>query len=284
MTLAGTSQQDLGYTQFSWDQLVINPAYSGSKDALSARMFYRTQWVGIEGAPSSQSLSLHSPMFNNRMGGGLTIIHDQIGVSRNMVARASASYKLSLPSGILSLGLSGQYGIQTNGWDRVSAMDPDDQALPPAATSESAANAGAGVFYQSQHFYAGLAVPTLLERTSGTLPQERHFYAMTGGVMRLSRTLQLRAAGMVRYLERAPFQVDLQASVILREQIYAGLGYRHGDSFSMMMQYQFAEQWMFGYAFDFTTSALRSNLGSHEIFMGFDLKREHDGFYNPRFF
>lgn len=284
VSLVGSSQQDLGYTQFTWDQLVINPAYSGSKDALSARMFYRTQWVGVDGAPSTQSLSFHSPLFNDKMGAGFTVIHDQIGVSRNLVARGSAAYKLSLPSGVLSLGLSGQYRNQANGWDQVSAMNPGDEALPLAATQSGAFNAGAGVYYQSQHFYAGLAVPTLLENATETTPQERHYYAMTGAVMRLSRNLRLRTSGMVRYLENAPMQVDVQASVILREQIFAGLGYRHGDSFSVMMQYQFAEQWMFGYAYDYTTSAMRSNLGSHEVFLGFDLKRARDGYYNPRFF
>ena len=104
------AQQEPGFTQFSWDQLVINPAYAGSKDALSARMFYRRQWVGLEGAPQTQSMSLHSPIVRGHMGAGLTLMHDQIGVSRTVMARATLAYKLSMSSGVLSFGMNGRLG------------------------------------------------------------------------------------------------------------------------------------------------------------------------------
>lgn len=284
VSLCTSAQQEPGYTQFSWDQLVINPAYAGSKDALSARMFYRRQWVGIEGAPQTQSLSVHSPILRGHMGTGLTLVHDQIGVSRTLMARASAAYKLSLASGVLSFGLNGQYASQTSDWNSLNPETTDDVTLQGTPSQQTAANFGAGMYFQNEHVYAGVAVPTLLENDLGVYPARRHMYAMAGGVYRLNRVLQIRAAGMFRYLENAPWQMDVQTALIVREVLFAGLGYRYQDSFHIMCQYQFAEQWTFGYAFDLTTSALSNNLGSHEIFIGFDLKREKDGYLHPRFF
>lgn len=278
------AQQEPGYTQFSWDQLVINPAYAGSKDALSARMFYRRQWVGLEGAPQTQSMSLHSPIVRGHMGAGLTLMHDQIGVSRTVMARANLAYKLSLSSGVLSFGMNGQLVRQQTDWGALNPENPGDETLPAGMTQTAVPNFGAGLYYQSDQFYLGAAVPTLLENDDSQFAAQRHMYAMAGGIYRLSPMLQLRGATMFRYLENAPWQLDVQATLIFRETLLAGVGYRHNDSFHILAQYQFAEQWAFGYAFDLTTSALSNNLGSHEVFIGFDLKREKDGYLHPRFF
>ena len=277
------AQQEPGYIQFAWDQLVINPAYAGSKDALSARMFYRRQWVGLEGAPQTQILSVHSPVLRGHMGAGITLLHDQIGVSRTVTARANAAYRLSLSSGVLSFGLNGQIARQHTDWGALNPESSADESLPAGMTQEATPNFGAGVYYQSDRFYVGAAVPSLLENKDAQFDTERHIYAMAGGLVHLSPVLQLRAASMLRYLENAPWQLDVQTSFIFRETLMAGIGYRHNDSFHAMFQYHFAKQWTFGYAFDLTTSALSNNLGSHEVFIGIDLEREKDGYLHPRF-
>lgn len=279
------SQQQPGFTQFLWDQLSINPGAAGHQDGFTVRSFYRMQWLGVEGAPQTQTLSVHGRAFGDAAGMGLTVYHDQHGITRELVARASGAYRMSLQKGVLSLGLSAQYGFHQHQWNTTAALETDDPSIPLSMSAVTSMNAGFGVHYQSQTGYFSVSVPTILEdEFEQGFTAERHFYAAGAQRFRLSRTFEIQPSAMLRYLANAPVQIDGQIAAIFNQTFYAAVGYRHGDSIALMLQYALTENWTFGYGFDLTTTALWINSGTHEVFLGYNLNRRKQGYQHPRFY
>ncbi len=288
------AQQHIGFTQFMWNQSIVNPAFSGSKEALSARAFYRSQWAGFEGAPVIQSISVHSPVFNEEFGAGLNVMRDQLGISDKITIAGSFSYRMKLSKGRLGFGLSGEYALQQMAWSTVHANDSGDEALPYADVTVGAPNFGFGIHYDTHKFFLGLAVPELLENdiqmsqsvngvTTYNNPM-RHIYLMSGYIFDVNKTIKIKPSVMVRYVNNAPVQIDANLSALFNEKIWVGVGYRHGDSADLMLQYNFTSQLKAGYSYDFTLTKIQGHAGSHEIFLGFDLQKKSDGFNHPRYF
>ena len=284
-------QQHVGYTQFSWDQSIVNPAYVGSKESVSARLFYRNQWAGFEGAPKTQSLSVHSPFNYGSFGAGLNVMHDQLGITDQLTATASFAYHMKLDQGKLAFGLSGEYRSLSMTWSALNPQDELDEFLPVADISTGIPNFGFGAYYYTSRFYAGASVPWLLEpsvdmESSGFsgLDVKRHAYVIAGYVFDIGKNIKVKPGAMVRIVENAPIQIDANISVLMNEAIWIGASYRVGDSGDLMIQYQINKQFAIGYSYDFTFSKIQNHLGSHEIFVGFDLQRKSDGYDHPRYF
>lgn len=294
--LAATSagQQQFGFTQFMWDQSTLNPAYAGTSESLSSRVFYRNQWAGLDGAPKTQSLSVHSPVLDGGFGAGLNVLHDRIGIYDDYVFRGNFSYKLRLQEGHLFFGLSGAYHLHQSYWSTASPGEEGDQALPYGDVKKGIPNFGFGLYYQHANAYVGLSIPVLLENgltvnqpeggIATLIDNVRHYYLTGGYVFELSENLKLRPQAMVRYVQNAPLQADVNVSALFNDVLWVGAGYRFGDSVDLMMQYHISSQFKIGYAYDFTLSKLQNHAGSHEIFIGFDLWRKTDGYDHPRYF
>lgn len=284
-------QQQMGYTQFTWDQSIVNPAYVGSTEALSSRLFYRNQWAGFEGAPKTQSLSVHSPFNYGSFGAGLNVIHDQLGITDQITAKASFAYHMKLDQGKLAFGLSGEYSSLSMTWSGLSPQDEFDESLPVADVQSGIPNFGFGAYYYTSRLYIGASVPWLLEPTvdmgSSTfsgLDVKRHAYLMAGYVFDVGKNVKIRPSAMVRVVENAPVQVDANISVLMNDVIWVGASYRVGDSGDLMIQYEINKQFSVGYSYDFTFSKIQNHSGSHEVFIGFDLQRKSDGYDHPRYF
>ena len=285
------SQQDPLFSQYMFNTLVFNPGYTGTADVFSIMALSRHQWVGFDGAPTTQTLSLHSPLAGETVSIGGNIIHDQLGPITQTGAFASIAYRFKTGSQTkLSLGLVGGANLFQAGLGSLQTVDDD-----PANTnisSELMPNFGFGAYWYAERYYVGLSVPKLLQNelsTNGavltTAEEERHYFLIAGIVKEISADLKVRPSTMVRVVEGAPLSVDLNLNFLLRDKVWFGGLYRLGNTFGVMAQYQFTEQLKAGYAFDMTTSKLGGyNGGTHEVMIGYDLKFTKGSIVSPRYF
>lgn len=296
--IAGTglqAQQDEAYTQYFYNKLVINPAYAGSRDAISILGLYRNQWVGFEGAPKTQSVSIHAPVFTENIGLGLSLIHDEIGISDNMTVNMAYAFRMQFEKGRLALGLNGQIKRQFMDWKSTSPIEQIDGKIPYANTVIWLPNFGVGAYFDNDLFYAGVSVPHLLEnkleynRTGTTAEtearQRRHIFGMAGLMLPVSEDVEFHPSLLVKYVKNSPTTVDINASFVFYRTLLTGVTYRTGDSFDMIIQLYLNNNLRIGYAHDFTTTKLSDyHSGTHEILVGFDFGKRVKGIDNPRYF
>ena len=294
MVLTGVqAQQNPHYTQYMYNMNVINPAYAGSKDHLSGGVLYRNQWVGIDGAPTTFSLSGSSPVGKN-VGAGLSMISDQIGPVKEQDVYADFSYTLNLGGEHrLALGLKAGATFQKVGLfsDINSSLpEPTDPAFSQNS-SNTFVNFGAGAFYYTDKYYVAFSVPNMLKSTYldyngvkyGSTAQ--HYFLTGGYVFDLSPTVKFKPFTMIKSAFGAPTSVDLNTNFLFNEVFEAGVSYRFGDSFGAMVNYAISPALRIGYAYDYTTSALNATTqSSHEIIVLFDLNFPKKVSRSPRYF
>jgi len=288
-------QQDELFTQYFYNKLVINPAYAGSRDAVSATAFYRTQWVGFEGSPKTQSVSIHAPVFSENIGLGLSFIRDQIGIADNMTINGAYAFRINFDKGRLGLGINAQLKRQFMDWQHTNPLEQVDQSIPYANTAVLLPNFGAGLYYDADQYYVGISVPHLIENklefnqestsVETRAKQRRHFYGMVGLLTPLSDDVEFQPSILARYVVNTPFAMDVNASFIFYKTLLTGVTYRTGDSFDMIIQLFLKNNMRIGYAHDFTTTKLNDyHSGTHEIMLGIDFGKRSRGIDNPRYF
>ena len=296
-SLKGLAQQDPLYTQYMYNMSVVNPAYATDNPGmLNLGGIYRSQWVGIDGAPSTASFFAHTPV-SERIELGLSIVHDEIGdvIKENNIT-ADFAYVLPLDdnNNKLSFGVKG--GLTTFDGDltRLETNELNDPAMQNL--SEVFPVFGVGAYLFGEKYYLGLSAPNLftskhLENVQGlrSLGEENIHYFLTGGyVFDLSEDFKLKPAFMARGVEGAPLSVDITANVLMFNKLEAGIGYRFGDSVTGLINFAVTPGLRVGYAYDYTTSNLSSyNDGTHEFLLLFDLdmfglSKGYDK--SPRFF
>ncbi|MEQ9423634.1 MAG: type IX secretion system membrane protein PorP/SprF [Cyclobacteriaceae bacterium] len=287
------AQQQVMFTQYMFNALAINPAYAGTHDAISITALGRKQWVGLDGAPSTQTLSLHSPVTKKNISLGLVLLNDKIGIFRQTGIFTSYAYRVQMGEGkYLSMGL--QFGLtrlkaEFTELTTVQQGDPnfffnDFQKFKP--------NFGAGLYYYSDRFYAGVSAPLLLNNfiadkvdNGGAIKERRHFFAMTGYVFDLSHSLKLKPHALLKMVEGAPVEFDLNANLIINDVLWIGASYRSLASINALLEIQLNDQLRFGYAYDFTTTDLaKVNSGSHEIMLNYRLSFSKGKIITPRYF
>jgi len=282
------AQQQVMFSQYMFNGLAINPAYAGSQESLSMTALMREQWVGIDGAPSTQTLSAHTPFEKKRIGVGLLILHDKIGVTDQTGVYGSYAYKLPMAVGQLSLGLQAGFTHYRARYSEVSLSDPTFQS---GDISEIHPNFGFGAYYSTDKFYAGISVPQLVQskidkNNSVTEAKiSRHYFIHAGYVFDLSRSLKLKPNLLVKMVEGAPIEFDLNATAYFQELIGLGVSWRSMDAIVMLLQVQITNKLQFGYAYDFGTTAIRQvSSGSHEIYLNYRLSFSKAKIITPRFF
>ena len=293
-TLSVFAQQDVQYSQFIFNKLAFNPAYAGSKEAMTLAAIYRHQWQGIEGAPRTFNVQAHSPFFKNRNGLGLAITSDAIAHTRSSYADLSYAYRIPFKNDSkLAIGLAARFEntrIDVNAIEVIDNLDPD---VPFADGNRNTVNFGIGAYYSAQNFYIGLSAPTLLKNNlysddyvgARSISRFRSYYLMAGVIAPVSQNIKFKPAMMISYAQNAPFELDLNASFLFMDVLWLGVSYRLGDSVAGVIQYQFSKQFKAGLAVDFTTSELNSyTRGSGEIMIEYLFSYEKEGINNIRFF
>lgn len=274
-----SAQQEVMVSQYMFNGLLINPAYSGSHDYFSTSLLHRSQWVQFDKAPTTQVLAIDGPILNKKMGVGLVMTNDGIGVTNQFDIAANIAYRMPLGQGHLALGLKGGLATYTANLDDVIVWDEND----PAYSSGNMKNTmvgkfGFGAYYHTNRYYIGLSVPNIYSLDDKLPIGEtvdnyftQHYYFNAGMVFTPNAALAIKPSFLVKYLPEAPVQVDLNCNILIYNRLWLGAGYRSGDSFIGMVEYNITPRLRAGYAHDFTTTDIKSySTGSHEIMLGFD--------------
>jgi len=301
--MAVSAQQDAQYTQYMYNPTTINPAYAGNRGVFSVVGLHRSQWVGLEGAPSSQSLSVNSPIGSGRVGLGGNIVNDQIGPSEETALSLDFSYTIPTSDvGKLSFGLKGTAHLLNVDFDKLNFIRDrnNDPRFQNPVDNRFSPNIGVGLFYHTKKFYAGFSAPNLLEtnhfdtssvgdqNANSFLSQERiNYYITTGYVFDLSSDLKFKPAGLVKFVDGAPLQVDVTANFLLYEKLTLGVAYRWDAAFSGLVGFNASDSLFIGFAYDREVTELGNetfNDGSFEILLRFELVKKYSSIISPRFF
>lgn len=294
LTISAYSQQDAQYTQYMYNTLSVNPAYAGSKDIFSILGLYRSQWVGLDGAPTTQTLSLNSPIGKN-MGGGISIVNDKIGPSSETYFDVDFSYAIKLKEDLkLSFGLKAGLNVLDVNFNKLEGGREPDNMFENNIDKRTMPNIGIGAYLYSDNYYLGLSAPDLLEtdhynemNSNGEsfLAKEKiHAYLMGGYVWDLNYDLKFKPAFLLKAVAGSPLQADISANFLYQEKFILGAAYRWDAAISAMAGFQITDQILLGYAYDFDTTQLRKyNSGSHELILRFEMLNHYVDL-SPRFF
>lgn len=290
------SQQDAQYTQYMYNTVSVNPAYAGSRGHMSVGALYRAQWVGLEGAPETQTFNIHTPLGYRGVGAGLSIVNDIIGPTSETYFDVDMSYTvLTGIDGKLSFGLKASahlLDIRFSELNQDAGQGPDP-TLQQNIDNRFSPNIGAGVYYHTQNFYAGLSIPRFLETTHfdesslSTANEQMNWYFITGYVWDLNAFLKFKPAILAKATQGAPLQIDVSANFMFNEKFVLGAAYRWDAAFSGLAGFQISDQFMIGIAYDREITDLGAttfNDGSFEIVLRYDFIRKVGNLKSPRFF
>ena len=237
------AQQEQQYTQFMFNKLSFNPGYAGSFESPTLTAIYRNQWLGLEGSPSTQLINYSQPLLNNRLGLGLGLVRNTVGISSSLTFEGSYSYRIDMGRGILAIGLQGSARNLRQDWtdSRLRGSQPilTDNAIPLEPKSKIIANFGFGVFYTGEKWYAGVAAPRLItnnidfaEFGSVFSREERHINAMWGMTFDLAEGVELTPQLLFKYVMNAPVDADVNVSIMVKRKFLGGISYRVGGDTS----------------------------------------------------
>lgn len=288
-------QGDPHYSLFMFNKLAINPAYAGSRDALTLTGHYRNQWQGVDGAPKTFTLAGHAPFFKNKVGVGLSLISDKIGMVNTTYVDMSYAYRIKInDESTLAIGLQGQLDFGRIDWAKADPLDVGDNRFLEGRETRINPNFGLGAYYQHEKYYVGVSVPRVLktsiydqdERASVLrINSLRSYYLMGGLVTRVSENVKFQPGALINFNPNAPFELDLNASFVLMDALWLGGSYRLGDSFDFIVQYQFNQQVKAAVAADLTLSELNNySPGSFELMLEYTLKSDGARYNNIRYF
>jgi type IX secretion system PorP/SprF family membrane protein len=271
----GMAQQGPQFTQFMLNNMVLNPAYAGAEEALSLTVLTRSQWSGVDGAPSTQCFSAHTLLRPQRVGLGLSVIRDQIGVHKNTNIRTSYAYHLPVHSrGILSMGL--QAGVTSLKSDYASLLGNSNDPQLMNNLNKTFLGFGAGIYYRTTRWCAGLSVPELMSKTlsvQDTLTVRVRRTNVLGYArysFMLSESFDIEPAILLKYYAGVPVSADINVNLVYRKALTGGLSYRKGESVDLLMRFQLTPQLQFGYAYDHPIRfAGRLSSASHELMVAY---------------
>jgi len=290
------AQQDAQFTQYMYNTININPAYAGSRGCFSIFGLHRTQWVGLDGAPTTNSFSINTPVNNSNIGLGLSIINDKIGPSDENSISADVSYSIKTSETFkLSFGVKGTANLLNIDFSKVSKYNPYDNLSQYNIDNKFSPNVGAGIYYHSNKTYVGFSVPNFLEtehyNKSSTSPsnsvasERMHYHFIAGHVFDLNETIKFKPAILTKLVQGTPLQVDASANFMFNDKFVLGAAYRWDAAASLMAGFQVSKSWFIGYSYDMETTKLANyNSGSHEIFLRFELFNNIENIVSPRFF
>ncbi|WP_420379024.1 type IX secretion system membrane protein PorP/SprF [Gilvibacter sp.] len=292
------AQQDPQYTQYMYNTQVVNPAYAGSRGSLDFAALYRSQWVGLEGAPKTGTFTVNSPIgAMENMGLGLSIVSEQLGPAKESNINVDYSYTINTSAFYkLAFGLKAGIDVLDVDFSLLNIADGSD-VFENNIDNRLQPQIGAGVYYYSDKFYVGLSVPNFLNTkhfdeseigptSAQTIAAERlHYFFITGYVFDLGTNVKFKPALLTKLVSGSPLQVDLSANFMINEKFTLGAAYRWSAALSGMVGFQATEGLFLGFAYDRETTDLQQfNSGSYEFFVRFEIFNKPERALTPRFF
>jgi len=297
------AQQDAQYSMYMFNGLAVNPAYAGSRERPVVLALYRHQWAGFgDGVPRTALVAAHAPLMNDRIGLGISLGSDNIGVTNMTNVTLSYAYRLPVGKkafwkGKLSFGLNAQFNNYRQRWSEITSTTGGDPSFSQNSQNVFSPNFGAGVYYYTEKFYLGASIPHMLNtslsdnvKLSGTnnlvARTSRHYFFTLGAIVKLNDNLKLRPSILFKYVENTPFQADYNVSLLIKESLWLGASFR--SSFQQpaavlgMIEYMFVKGLRLGYAYDYTLSGIGAyQSGSHEIMLSYEFGKK-DKYLSPR--
>ena len=285
------AQQDSQFTQYMYNTVNVNPAYAGSRGVMSIFGLHRTQWVGLDGAPTTNAFSINTPINESKVGVGLSFLNDRIGPTSSSTITGDISYTIQASENYkLSFGIKASGNIFNLDVNKLNPQDQNDPNLQNF-NSEVSLNFGTGIYLHSDKLYFGVSVPNFMQDNkyndnSVTVYQEKMtFYTIGGYVFDLTPDVKFKPAFLTKVVAGAPLQVDLSGNFLMFEKFMLGAAYRWDAAFSGLAGFQVTDGLFIGYAYDRETTNLKNyNSGSHEIFIRFELYNRVKKLVSPRFF
>lgn len=287
----GFAQQDAQYTQYMYNTININPAYAGSRGVMSIFGLHRTQWVGLDGAPTTNAFSINTPINNSNLGLGVSFVNDKIGPTSDNTISADLSYTIQTSEEFkLSFGIKASgnlFNLDVNRLNPADANDPNLQNFD----NDFSPNFGAGIYLHSDKMYFGLSVPNFLQDSKyndnevAVFQERMNFYAIGGYVFDISPSVKFKPAFLTKVVTGSPLQVDASANFLFFDKLMLGAAYRWDAAVSALAGFQVTDGLFIGYSYDRETTELRNyNSGSHEVFLRFELFNKVSKLVSPRFF
>jgi type IX secretion system PorP/SprF family membrane protein len=295
--ISANAQQDPMFTHYAYNTLAINPAYAGTRDALTITGLHRSQWVDFDGAPITQTITGHTPIFNNKVGIGLSFMNDNIGPTNTSSFYIDFSYKIKINDRAkLAFGLKSGLNFKKTDLTKLKTKELNDPLFLEDIKSDLLPNFGFGLYYYTDKYYIGVSIPKLLENNfientvSGSTDlasEQKHYFIIGGAAFKLSDEITLKPTSFIKITNAAPIEADLTANFIFMDRFWVGVMYRTGDAMGALAGLNITEQLSVGYSFDWsmTNRTFKYNQGSHEIMVRYDfIFKENKIIRSPRYF
>lgn len=284
------AQQDAQFTQYMYNTITINPAYAGSRGALSIFALHRNQWIGLDGAPVTNTVSMNTPLNESNLGLGISIVNDKIGPTQENTISADVSYSIHTSEKFkLAFGMKASANLFSLDVNKLNPVDNDPSLHD--FNNKFTPNIGAGIYLHSDKAYVGFSVPNLIETNRyndnevAIFKEKINYYLMGGYVFTISNDVQFKPAGLLKITQGAPLQADISGNFLFMEKLTVGIAYRWSAAMSGMVGFQISEWLHIGYGYDLETTHLdKYNSGSHEVFLRFELFKNNTRMTTPRFF
>lgn len=282
-SLTTYAQQSPMYTHYMYNTLMVNPAYAGSRDALTVTALHRSQWVNFSGAPVTQTLSMHTPLINQHIGVGLSVLNDKIGPTNNTSVFADFAFMMNLTKKAkLALGLSAGANLFQANLNTLNLDVQSDPAFQTNVNNKITPNFGFGAYYSRERLYVGVSVPNLVQNSYSVTNHEnvstliskeqRHYYLIAGTLLNISPNLAFKPTTLIKMTPAAPVQADITASFIIAKKLLVGAMFRTGDAVGGLVGLDITEQLHLGYSYDWSygLQTFKYNQGSHELVLRYD--------------
>lgn len=266
--------------QYILNPLTINPSLAGSRGALNIAAFYRRQWVGIAGAPETITLAVDAPLPHSKIGLGLIVTNDKIGVTKETRFNTCYAFKISMGEGNLSMGLGAGVITTNTAWSDLSVDDPGDEYFLVNSRVFVVPDFSFGVYYSRQNYFAGISVPKLLgyrfdyNKNKYSLmfdPDQYHYLVNTGYLVSLSPWLMFFPSTLVTFSPGEKLLYDINAHFNIADHLWLGVSYRNKRSVAGLLQFAVNYQLKVAYTYDFDFGRLgRYNNGSHEVMLRYE--------------
>lgn len=283
-------QQDPLYNLYMFNQAMINPAYNGIYNATNATFISRAQWTGINGSPLTHTLNANSSFLNERLGAGLLVVNDRLGVNNNFEAQAAFTYKLKFGEDRLSFGLQGGVINYTYDYNDLNLEVVDLNLTQQHMPNFTKPTLGMGVFYRSANYFAGISIPRLMninvnDGVMTSTRYRRHVYLTGGLLISKYEHIKIKPSVLLRIVENGPAALDTNVSVLFLETLWAGVSIRNFQALSLNAQMEISNKFRFGYAFELPTNSLYGSAkGTHELMLSIDMELSKSQYALRRYF